>query len=281
VPSEPLPLREVQRRFYQLVTAPEGVRAGLRQYGVDELDLEATIRSRGDLSAVERLDIYANMYFYRLLDVLRGDYPKVLAVVGDAEFHNLVTDYLLARPPTHPSIRNAGERLPQFVRGHRLSARWSWLGDLAELERRRIEVFDAADVELLTFDQLRALGPEQFSMLGLRLVPAHAFVDAAFSVDEAWQALDSGNAAPAMAPAPTRLIVWRGEDTIVYHRRVDRVEAGLMLLLVDGAPFGVLCERLTRGHTDDEATRLAFELLSRWVNDGLLADARLYSPVDR
>jgi hypothetical protein len=93
-------------------------------------------------------------------------------------------------------------------------------------------------------------------------------------VDEAWQALDSGSAAPAIAPGATRLIVWRAEDTIVYHRGVDKVEAGLMLLLVDGAPFGVLCERLTRGLTDDEATRLAFELLSRWVNDGLLADGR-------
>lgn len=275
MPAEARTLREVQQRFYQLVTAPEGVRSGLRQYGLAERDLETTIRERGELSAVDRLDIYANMYFYRILDVLRGDYPKVLGVVGDAEFHNLATDYLLACPPTHPSIRNAGERLPHFLRGHRLSARWPFLADLAQLERQRIEVFDGTDAELLTLERLRALEPERFPVLSLRLLPAHAFVEASFSVDEAWRVLDSGGSVAALATSPTRLIVWRGEGTVVYHRRVEGVEAELMPLLANGAPFGTFCERLARGRTDGAAARLAFELLSRWVGDGLLVDARL------
>ena len=70
------------------------------------------------LSAVDRLDVYANMYFFRMLDVLRDDYAKVVAVVGDDAFHNLVTDYLVACRPAHPSLREVGARLPGFLARH-------------------------------------------------------------------------------------------------------------------------------------------------------------------
>ena len=68
------------------------------------------------LDPVQRLDIYANMYFWRLLDILRGDYSALVAVLGDDAFHNLVTDYLLACPSTHPSVRNVGARLADYPR---------------------------------------------------------------------------------------------------------------------------------------------------------------------
>src|SRR5262249_6584940 len=92
------------------------------------------------LGAVERPDVYAKMHCFRLLEVLREDYPKLVAVVGDAEFHNLVTEYLIAHPPEHASIAHAGIALPDFLTGHSLEARRHapWLHELARLERRRV-----------------------------------------------------------------------------------------------------------------------------------------------
>ena len=89
------------------------------------------------------------MYFFRLLDILRDDYAAVVAVLGDEPFHNLVTDYLLACPSQHPSVRNVGERLPRFIDGHALGLERRWLGELARLERARLEVFDGPDAEPL------------------------------------------------------------------------------------------------------------------------------------
>ena len=57
-------------------------------------ELGRVIASGGRLDPVQRLDIYANMYFWRLLDILRGDFSAVVAAVGEDAFHNLVTDYL-------------------------------------------------------------------------------------------------------------------------------------------------------------------------------------------
>jgi len=83
---------------------------------------------RGDerLSALQRLKIYADAYFYRLLDCLKEDFPATAAVTGEA-FAGLVRAYLDEHPPTEPSIFYAGRHLADFVGNHALAERWpSW-----------------------------------------------------------------------------------------------------------------------------------------------------------
>src|SRR5262245_26528792 len=114
-------LSETQQLLWSLITAPEGVAKALGS--VDRgaawaMALGQTVRSDDRMTAVERLDVYANMYFFRLLDVLKADYPAVLAVTGEAGFHNLVTDYLLVHFPCHPSLRYAGSKLAEFLTDH-------------------------------------------------------------------------------------------------------------------------------------------------------------------
>ena len=107
------------------------------------------------LSAVERLDVYATMYFVRIHDVLRDEYARTAAVLGGEAFHDLVTDYLQACPPAHPSLREAGARLPAFLAAHALAADRPWLAELARLERARLEVFDGPDAAPLSIAALR------------------------------------------------------------------------------------------------------------------------------
>src|SRR5260221_3412655 len=98
-------LAAVERQFFTLITAPEGLTQGLATAGQRPADLEQVTASDDRASAVERLDVYANMYFYRIRDPLRDSFPATAAVVGEAGFHNLITDYLLAYPSRHPSLR--------------------------------------------------------------------------------------------------------------------------------------------------------------------------------
>jgi hypothetical protein len=73
-------LTETQRLLWQLITAPEGVAAALAADGARGGSLRAhlvrTVRGDRGLEAVQRLDIYANMYFFRILDVLKEDYRR-------------------------------------------------------------------------------------------------------------------------------------------------------------------------------------------------------------
>ena len=107
--------------------------AARRAVGRAAADVDEMIAGDARLSPEARLDIYAEMYFFRIHDVLRDEAPRTAAVLGGAAFHDLVTDYLRACPPNHPSLREAGARLPAFLadaparRGAPL-ARPSWRG---------------------------------------------------------------------------------------------------------------------------------------------------------
>jgi hypothetical protein len=77
-------LRGAQSLFWRLVSAPEGVAKALGSE-----DLSFLVHPDLRLGAVERLDIYADMYFYRLRDSLAEDFPKVAARIGAAPLADL------------------------------------------------------------------------------------------------------------------------------------------------------------------------------------------------
>jgi hypothetical protein len=277
-------LREVQRRFFELITAPESVDKALVARGLSPADLERIIASDERKSAVERLDIYANMYFFRIRDVLAEMFPTVAAVLGEAGFHNLATDYLLIHPSTHPSLRNVGRALPVFLDGERrrsfggTASRPGWLADLARLEWARHDVFDAADAEPLTMEALRATAPEAFAALPLRTFPALALVPARFSVEQIWQDVSDGNAWSAPDESPRVLAVWRTGVSEVLHRALEPLEAEALSRVVSSGDlrFGHLCDWLVaRAADEQQAAQAAFQLLAQWATDGILASATL------
>src|SRR5271166_4575794 len=138
----PTRLKKLESLLYRLITAPSGVAEGLaaeRELGAGGLD--AVVIGDDRLSAQERVDIYANMYFYRILDALKEDFPATLAVLGNDNFHNLVTGYLLEHPPTDPSITNCGSHLADYLRDHPMREAAPFIADLAKLERATVEVF--------------------------------------------------------------------------------------------------------------------------------------------
>ena len=275
----PPDLAATQERFWELITAPEGVERALPELArrdPEAVPLERWLNARGALGAVPRLDIYADMYFYRLLEVLQGDYAKVAAVVGEAAFHNLITDYLLAHPSTSPSIRDAGNRLPGFLKTHALSQRYAFLSDLALLEWARVEVFDRENVEVLTAQDLEALPPGEWGTLPLRAVPALRVLDLQFAAQEIFAALDRGEAA-APEVRPLSLLVWRRRIQIWMRPALPGEEQPLALIRA-GCTFAQLCEELRRSTaTDERAARHAFELLSGWLDAGLLRQFNAHS----
>jgi hypothetical protein len=238
-----------------------------------ETDLEAVIVGDQRLSAVERLDVYANMYFYRILDVLREEFPRVVAAVGDVAFHDLVTDFLLAHRPSHPSLREVGTCLPAYLAKHTLGLSRPWLFELARLERAHRELFDGEDSPTLTLDILRTLPADTFAALSVRLRPTHALLDSAFAVSKIW---DSAHASQLVEPAARResLLVWR-QNFEVRHREIDDAEEKAMLTAAaSGATIAELCETMIAKrplHADEAPTR-AFQILARWVDDGLVTN---------
>jgi hypothetical protein len=271
-------LAELQALFHRLVTAQEDVPTTVAAGGPD-LSRAVASAIAGDtrLGAEARLDIYAQMYFARIHDVLREEAPRTAALLGAEGFHALVTEYLLACPPNHPSLREAGARLPAFLATHPAAAERPWLAELARLERTRLELVDGPDAEPLTLAMVQALPPEQIGELELRLIPSHALLDNRFRVSAIWRAVDP--AAPGAHPSPPppepeTLLVWR-PDLDVRHRVVDGDEAAwLRRLSSSPISFGAVCEALAVENAPETAASHAFALVSRWLADGLLSARR-------
>jgi len=200
--------------FWDLITAPEGVRPGLealvRAGKAEPSAVEALITGDDRLPAADRLDIYANMYFFRLLDCLREDYPRLASALGEGRFHNLATDYLLAHPSQNPSLRYLGERLPPFLAGHALARESACLVDLARLEWTRADLFDAADARALTRDDLAGLAGQHGGDLPLRAVPAFRLLRLEHDAPALWRQLrdrDAGAPEPG-AEAESAAATW-------------------------------------------------------------------------
>jgi hypothetical protein len=269
------PLHAIQALFYRLVTAPEGVGAALSADGVDPGSLAQWIvggpEGASAFSALARLEVYAEAYFHRLLDVLRTDYPKLARAVGDMAFHNLVTDYLVAHPPADPSVRNAGQHLPAYLGRHSLGVADPQLCELAHLERARREVFDAADSAALDLAALQARAPEAFATLHVQLIRAHQVLTLRPAVERRWS--DPDARAALADEAPCAWLVWRGRNPmVVHHLPLAASDAALLPLLAAGVPFARVCEQLAEHLSDDEAARAIGAWLTRWTEAGLLME---------
>jgi hypothetical protein len=270
-PRAPAPLADLQRLLRRLITAPEGVADGLaRERSLEAGGLDRIINGDDRLSAIERLDIYANMYFYRLLDVLREDFPATLALLGDDAFHNLVTGYLLEYPPTEPSVQHGGRYLANYLRDHPLARAKPWLADLAALERAQLEVFHAADTAPLDAAAMKKIAPERWPRLKLRLVAATQILVLDWNVAKVLDAIAAGSKSGRPEHRKLSVLVFR-RGFEVEHRTLNADEARALTAAANGAPFARICELAAGKARGARATRLINSMLERWLGDGLMA----------
>ncbi|HEX6838008.1 MAG TPA: hypothetical protein VF334_15630, partial [Polyangia bacterium] len=117
---------------------------------------------------------------------------------------------------------------------------------------------------------LRARPPEAFATLPLPLVPSQLLLDVEHAVDDVWRAAENEQPIEPPAAGARTLLVWR-QDVTVYHRPLEPLEREALARARDGASFGVVCELVAQSMPVDEAGPAAFQLLARWVGDGIIA----------
>ncbi len=287
LPAAPTFLVRAQQRLWRLIASPEGVRAALADEPPDE-PLAALVQSDGKLSAEDRLDVYANAYFYRILEVLQQDFPtleKALEkafekTLGETAFHDLATSYLAVHPSENPSLRWIGGRLPGFLESHRAALPFRkhapWAADLAAFEWAMGEVFDAADRSSADRESLATRAPADWDSLPLALAPAVRLLRLRWPVPELCAARRderplslSQSSLSKIEPCATDVCIWR-HDERAFHRTLDRLEADALADVQRGIRFGRLCEQLAQQLGDSDAPGRAAGWLARWIDDGLL-----------
>src|SRR6202007_2994198 len=90
-------LHEVQRLFWESIADRPGrdwISPGLVRL----------VRGADDNDRKTRIRVYSDAYYLRLRDVLREDFPKFTALLGD-RFDEVVADYLEKFPSEPPAVR--------------------------------------------------------------------------------------------------------------------------------------------------------------------------------
>jgi hypothetical protein len=102
-----------------------------------EDELRVQVQGRPPLEALDRVEIYSEMYLHRLVDAIAEDVPHTSRVLGHDAFLELVRAYL----HEHPSARRTSGRPPApSGRGSGVPGHPSGPAGLALLERARSEV---------------------------------------------------------------------------------------------------------------------------------------------
>ena len=249
-------LYEVQRLFWESVAVQPG-RDSIAPAFV------RMVRGYDDSDRKTRIGVYADAYFLRLRDVLREDFPRVAALVGPAQFDEVVKGYLEAFPSRWPSVRHLGHALSEFLR-HRTDMP-KCLADLAELEWARIEVFDAPDAECVTIEDFISVPADAWPALRFSAIPALQILRAQHPVQRLW----SDGSSLDVSAEETTLRIWRANDCRVFHALMDKRESAAIQKMISGEPFAAICETFADLPAAGAAQESA-ALLVRWIEDGII-----------
>jgi hypothetical protein len=263
-------LRELQSLLYQCITGSDltNGNAGDERGRV----LEELVHGDERLSASQRVGIYADAYFYRLLECLGEDFPATLAVLGADNFAALVKGYLLEYQPTEPSILYAGLYLAGFLNNHPFGERWPFIAELARLERAVLDVFHAADAPALDIESLRAVPSEEWPDVKLRTHPAVEIVHSEWRIADVLHTVEQGKEWKHPEHEKASVLVWR-QNTLVRYRSLEPVERDALAAVSKGASFAAVCEAVAASAEELNHVALIARLMARWLADGIVVPA--------
>ncbi|HEY1792015.1 MAG TPA: DNA-binding domain-containing protein [Opitutaceae bacterium] len=252
-------LRLLQRLMAAAIVRPLDVDDRLQAVWIDgrttQSVAEEFIKPNDRLSSMERLQLYSQMYWFRLFDAIRDDCPGLLAVLGEGAFSRLAQAYLAERPSRSFTLRNLCSRLEDFMRAHpRLTAPKTRLAlDMARFEWAQTVAFDGVALPVVDPARLAKTPP---SRLRLGLQPYVTLLDLSYPIDRYMLAIKKRDAlrseasnAPdskvsrrrvrqARLPRPGRtLVAVHRLDNQLYYKRLERPAFLILSALAAGSPL--------------------------------------------
>ncbi|HEY3233470.1 MAG TPA: DNA-binding domain-containing protein [Polyangiaceae bacterium] len=271
-------LTRIQALFWRAITWPTGVSHFLEQTDpATRCEFEATFLGDADWPALERLSVYAEVYFWRLHDALKEQFPVVHFLATKLPFRNLITDYVLEKPPKEPDLRRIGSGFSDYLSHHSIILLLPHLEELAKIEWAICELLDAPDVPVFKREALEGRPPTEWPDLvfvpapAMRLCSSHWDYAALKRAQERAAECDTSTVESGVRLDDSKLLyflIWRREYQI-FHRRVKPPERRALQAMMAGASFASLC---AEAHKADPTLRpeSVADWLEEWIHSGLI-----------
>lgn len=279
-------LKALQKAFLSIITRPLGKNSLMAR------DPRAVkmVRPSRLLTPHERLELYAQQYWWRVLDSLREDFTGLQELLGEPRFSKLMVSYLERFPSTSFTLRNLGRSMGRFLKKDRSlpAAIRAQASAIAEVEWAQVEVFDGPSLPALSVEALQRMG----GRVRIQLQPYVKLLTVPYTVDSFLgtsrsMALPSGASnvrAPtvrsrrralkkALKKETCHLAVYRIGASIRLAR-LDAVERSLLLALVKGGSLEQVFGRILKGKKalPSDAVQAAFQRFSSLGVIGLMTN---------
>ncbi len=250
-----------------VVMHPQGAEAGLRSAPARRLvpaaahDPSGVVLPSKQLSPVERLEIYAHMYFARLVEVMEAEYPSVRQLLGPAAFAAACRRFVAKHPSRSRLLNGLSAGFPDYLaRTLPRTNRNGLAVDIARIERAMEDVFDAPAAEPMTAAEFAAVG----EATRLRVSPALVLLELRYPVSAYMNALRRGERPRIPRPRATQVIVFR-RGYQVLRRDQEPEQFRLLRALAAGKPLATAL-RASIGGRPASADRVA-RRLGRWFEE--------------
>ena len=178
--------------------------------------------------------VYRNNVAAALVGALEDSFPVCRSLVGDRFFAATALEFARAHPPRSPDLSLYGEEFGDFLSSFPPAAPLPYLPDVARLERRVLDAFNAAD---------QAPPSSQSQVLPPVSLDRHPF-----AVGSIW--LDHHGRSPAEnldVDRPENVLVWRRDQTI-FVAPIDDAAAEFVALLLEQVALDLALEAVAKRH---------------------------------
>lgn len=244
-----------------------------------------------DWQARERAgyEIYRSAYRARLIEALRETYPRTARLAGEDAFHAAAAHHLISHPPRSWTLDDAGQGFAQTLEA--LFPDDPDVAELAWIEWAMQAAFTARDA--VPFDgtamvaATAAFDDRAWQDLRLAFMPGLAVRRVRHNASALWNRLgeDAGDEDIALArslpalPEMRGCVIWR-EGLKATFTTVNAAEAQALTAMKAGTGYGAACDMLTDLLGEEQALRMAGEMLARWLAHGWIENILSQIPVD-
>jgi len=245
-------LDQLQRWMQTVISWPAGVEAGIAseaaqaKIALESSELETVVTASSKQTSLERIGIYANAYYARLLECLSEEFPALVCAMGKTAFGAFSMEYLQEYHPSSYTLCDLGANFPQFLRENKPQTEenevdWTdLLIEIATLERVYSEVFDGPGIEqkaLLTEETLNSIKPEEWPEISLKMAPCFRLMQFQFPVHDFISNARKGNTPQIPEQQVTYLAITR-RNYIVRREAISQAEFFLLSKLQAGLNVG-------------------------------------------
>ena len=277
---DPMPwaIRSIQEWFAGIITHPLGEHGGIVSHGASgSLIAEEAARyivPSFTLRPHQRIQIYNQQYWWRLLRALHTNFPLTVRLFGSHAFNEKVgIPYLLQYPPCHWSLSVLGKALPKWLQEDYCAPDRSLVYHAAVLDQAFTDSLTALQFPSLDLSCLIQGGSEQLQDSVFYLQPhMHLFAweydlisfrsaflkhDIDYWVEHRFPELPRGRS--------YYFVLYRNERNHVSWREISQSEWGLLDCLKKGATVAQLCDCIEM--QDTSSSEHMVEHLERWLQE--------------